>query len=75
MVLNWSILGKWLTDFRGYLGARARARVLGRWKETEVRTFRTEVELVPLRAAFLAALALTSAGLAAAAVKGSKSDG
>jgi hypothetical protein len=71
MVLNWSILGKWLTDFRGYLGARARARVLGRWKETEVRTLRTEVELVPLRAA----LALTSAGLAAAAVTELESNG
>lgn len=67
MVLNWSILGKWLTDLRGYRGDRARARVLGRWNETEVRTLRTEVELVPFKAAFLAALALTSAGLPAAA--------
>ena len=73
IVRNWSILGRWWTDFRGYLGARGRRRVLGRWKVTEVRTFRTEVDWVPFKAAFLAALALTSWGLAAAVDKVSRS--
>jgi hypothetical protein len=40
--------------------------VVGRWKVTDVRVFRTECDWVPLSAAFLAALALTSWGLAAA---------
>jgi hypothetical protein len=34
--------------------------VFGRWNDTEVRTFRREVPRVPLRAAFLADLALAS---------------
>lgn len=37
IVLNWSIRGAWGTDLRGYLGSRESRRVLGRWKETEVR--------------------------------------
>lgn len=53
-------------DFRGYRGVRGSLRVVGRWKVTEVRTFRTEWDWVPLSAAFFAALALTSWGLAAA---------
>jgi hypothetical protein len=40
--------------------------VVGRWKVTEVRTLRTEWDEVPLSAAFFAALALASWGLAAA---------
>jgi hypothetical protein len=32
-------------DLRGYLGARDRVRVLGRWKEVDVRTFLTLCEL------------------------------
>ena len=44
-------------DLRGYLGLRGRRRVLGRWKETEVRFLRYAWELVPARAAFFAALA------------------
>lgn len=32
-------------DLRGYLGARERVRVLGRWKEVLVRTLRTLCEL------------------------------
>lgn len=47
-------------DFRGYLGLRGRRRVFGRWKETDVRTLRVEVELVPLRAAFFAVWAFAS---------------
>lgn len=65
MTLYSSERGAWATDFRGYLGARGRRRVLGRWKETEVRTLRCEVPEVPLRAAFFAALALESAAGAA----------
>jgi len=53
-------------DFRGYRGVRGSRRVVGRWKVTDVRVFRTECDWVPLSAAFLAALALTSWGLAAA---------
>jgi hypothetical protein len=44
-------------DFRGYLGSRGRRRVLGRWKDTDVRTFRDECECEPFRTAFLAVLA------------------
>jgi hypothetical protein len=72
MVLNSSIRGAWGTDFLGYLGALASRRVLGRWKETEVRIFRWAVDEVPLRAAFLAALALTSEGLPATTEEQSK---
>ena len=60
IVLNWSIRGAWGMDLRGYLGLRARRRVLGRWKETEVRTLREECACVPWSAAFFAALALAS---------------
>ena len=45
-------------DFLGYLGVRGRRRVFGLWNETEVRFFVLAWELVPWRAAFLAALAL-----------------
>lgn len=62
---NSSMRGAWGIDFRGYLGLRARRRVLGRWNETEVRVFLWPCELVPLRAAFFAALALASTGEAA----------
>jgi len=62
IVLNWSILGTWLTLFLGYLGSRGSRRVLGRWKETEKRCLREEWEWAPWRAAFLAALALASLG-------------
>jgi hypothetical protein len=58
IVLNWSIRGAWGTEVRGYLGFRGRRRVLGRWKETEVRFLRCACEFVPARAAFFAALAL-----------------
>jgi len=58
MVRNWSIRGAWGMLFRGYLGSRGKRRVLGRWKETEVRTFREEWECTPCSAAFLAVLAL-----------------
>ncbi len=60
IVRNWSILGTWGTLFLGYLGSRARRRVLGRWKETENRCLREECELAPCSAAFLAAFALVS---------------
>jgi hypothetical protein len=70
MVLNSSIRGAWGIDFLGYLGFRASRRVLGRWKETEVLVFLWATELVPLRAAFLAALALASAGEAEKGAKG-----
>ena len=60
IVLNWSIRGAWGIDLRGYLGSRERRRVLGRWKETDVRTLRAEWECAPWRAAFFAALALLS---------------
>lgn len=43
-------------DFLGYLGERGRRRVLGRWKETEVRVLRLMVEEAPLRAAFFRSL-------------------
>lgn len=33
---------------------------MGRWNETDVRIFRVDVECVPARAAFLAALAFVS---------------
>ena len=57
-------------DFLGYLGARGKRRVFGRWKETVVRTFRLVVDWVPTRAAFLAFLALVSfEGVAFAANK------
>ena len=45
---------------RGYLGSLASLRVLGRWKETEYRVLRFEVECAPCRTAFLAALAFLS---------------
>lgn len=48
------------TDLRAYLGARGKRKVEGRLKVTEVRTLRSEVELVPFKAAFLACLALAS---------------
>lgn len=41
---------------------RRAGRTLGRWKVTEVRIFCARTPLVPLRTAFLAALALTSWG-------------
>lgn len=56
--------GAWGIDFRGYLGCRDNRRVLGRWKETEVRTLRILLPEVPLRAAFLAAAALMASGFA-----------
>lgn len=52
-----SIRGAWGTDLRGYLGSRASLRVLGRWKDTLVRTRRAARPCAPFRAAFLAALA------------------
>jgi uncharacterized membrane protein HdeD (DUF308 family) len=66
MVRNWSMRGRWGTDLRGYLGLRASLRVVGRWKETVVRTLRAVCEAVPFSAAFLAAFALASWGFAAA---------
>lgn len=69
MTRNWSIRGKWGMDFRAYLGFRRSLRVLGRWNEVVVRTFRSEVDWVPFKAAFLANLALASWGLAAAVGK------
>ena len=44
-------------DLRGYRGVRGRRSVLGRWKDTDVRTLRRVCEAVPLRAAFLAVFA------------------
>jgi hypothetical protein len=61
MVRNWSILGAWGMDLRGYLGFLGRRRVLGRWNVTEKRCLRDECECTPWSAAFLAALALTLA--------------
>jgi len=52
--------GAWGIEVRGYLGVRGSRRVLGRWKETEVRDLRFTVEDAPLRAAFLAAFAFAS---------------
>ena len=65
IVRNWSMRGMCGTDFRGYRGFRGRRSVLGRWKETEVRTLRRVWDEVPLRTAFFAALAFASWGLAA----------
>ena len=47
-------------DFLGYLGLRARRRVFGRWKETEVRFLVCAWELVPASAAFFAAFAFAA---------------
>jgi hypothetical protein len=69
-VLNWSILGACGIDLRGYLGSLASLRVLGRWKDTECRVLRLDVEWAPWRAAFLAALALLSLADAAPAKLG-----
>lgn len=66
MVLYASERGAWGIDLRGYLGFRANCKVLGRWKETEVRTLRILFPLVPLRAAFLAEAALILEGAALA---------
>jgi len=60
IVINWSILGACGTDLRGYLGSLESLRVFGRWKETEYRVLRFEVERAPCRTAFLAALAFLS---------------
>jgi hypothetical protein len=61
--------GTWGIEIRGYLGFRGSRRVLGRWKDTEVRDLRLTVDDAPLRVAFLAAFAFASfesEGLAAA---------
>lgn len=50
-------------DLRGYLGARERARVLGRWKVADSLTFRTLCGVVPFKAAFWAPLALEAVDL------------
>jgi len=50
---------------RGYFGVRGSRSVLGLWKDTDVRVLRLMVEDAPLRAAFLAFLALESADFAA----------
>jgi hypothetical protein len=65
-VLKASIRGACGIDFLGYFGVRGNFKVVGRWKLTEVRTFLIFCPLVPLRAAFLAAAALTADGLALA---------
>jgi hypothetical protein len=54
----WSRRGVRGMDLRGYLGVRARRRVLGRRKVVDVRILRFTTPLVPLSAAFFAAFAV-----------------
>lgn len=65
MMANWSSLFVLGIDTRGYLGCRGNFKVFGRWKWTDVLTFRFAVDFTPLRTAFFALLAeVFSAALA-----------